>query len=372
LEQAGERGTRLDLANWLVARENPLTARVAVNRFWQQVFGTGLVASSHDFGTQGALPTHPELLDWLAIWFQENGWDVKKLMRMMLTSATFRQRSEAEAKIWEADPGNVHLARGPRFRLAAEQLRDQALFTGGLLRMDMGGKGVNPYQPPNIWEPVGFGGSNTRFYQQSENDGLYRRTLYTFFKRTAPHPMMTNFDAPNREQSCIKRDLSNTPLQALQLMNDIQHYEAARGLAQRMMMSSTEVAARITFAYRTVLSRPPAEEEMAVVMELYQRQMRKYEAMPEEAKKAAHRNEESIDRLPFYFFLLLPADDGKVPSLARKRGETCLITSRVFAIIVLPWRGSPSPRIILIEYNITLVRVTLITIQPAWGMSQPT
>ncbi len=286
LMKSGERATRLDLAKWLVARENPLTARVAVNRFWQQVFGTGLVASSHDFGTQGTLPTHPELLDWLAIWFQENGWDVKKLMRMMLTSATFRQQSEASAEMWEGDPGNVHLARGPRFRLAAEQLRDQALFAGGLLRMEMGGKGVNPYQPPNIWEPVGFGGSNTRFYKQSEGDGLYRRTLYTFFKRTAPHPMMTNFDAPNREQSCIQRERSNTPLQALQLMNDIQHYEAARGLAQRMMMSSTEAAARIVFGYRTVLARVPAEEEVAVVLGLYQRQMRKYEAMPEEAKKA--------------------------------------------------------------------------------------
>jgi hypothetical protein len=286
LVKSGERATRLDLAKWLVARENPLTARVAVNRFWQQVFGTGLVASSHDFGTQGTLPTHPELLDWLAIWFQENGWDVKKLMRMMLTSATFRQQSEAPAEMWEGDPGNVHLARGPRFRLAAEQLRDQALFAGGLLRMEMGGKGVNPYQPPNIWEPVGFGGSNTRFYAQSKGDGLYRRTLYTFFKRTAPHPMMTNFDAPNREQSCIQRERSNTPLQALQLMNDIQHYEAARGLAQRMMMSSTEAAERISYGYRTVLARVPAEEEVAVVLGLYQRQMRKYEAMPEEAKKA--------------------------------------------------------------------------------------
>jgi hypothetical protein len=170
--------------------------------------------------------------------------------------------------------------------LAAEQLRDQALFAGGLLRMEMGGKGVNPYQPPNIWEPVGFGGSNTRFYAQSKGDGLYRRTLYTFFKRTAPHPMMTNFDAPNREQSCIQRERSNTPLQALQLMNDIQHYEAARGLAQRMMMSSTEAAERISYGYRTVLARVPAEEEVAVVLGLYQRQMRKYEAMPEEAKKA--------------------------------------------------------------------------------------
>jgi hypothetical protein len=295
LKKSGGRATRLDLANWLVAPENPLTARVAVNRFWQQVFGTGLVASSHDFGTQGTLPTHPELLDWLAVWFQENQWDVKKLMRMMVTSTTFRQQSEATAERWQGDPANARLARGPRFRLAAEQLRDQALFAGGLLRMEMGGKGVNPYQPPNIWEPVGFGGSNTRFYTQSKGDGLYRRTLYTFLKRTAPHPLMSNFDAPNREQSCIQRERSNTPLQALQLMNDVQHYEAARGLAQRMMRAATEPAARITFAYRTVLARPPADEESAVVLDLYQRQLGKYEAMPGEAKKAVTFGESPPD-----------------------------------------------------------------------------
>ncbi len=286
LRKTGERATRMDLAKWLVAPENPLTARVAVNRFWQQLFGTGLVASSHDFGTQGALPTHPELLDWLALWFQENQWDVKKLMRMMLMSSTFRQKSEAPPEMWKADPGNRHLARGPRFRLAAEQLRDQALFVGGLLSLEMGGRGVNPYQPPNIWEPVGFGGSNTRFYSQSKGPDLYRRTLYTFFKRTAPHPLMANFDAPNREQSCIQRERSNTPLQALQLMNDVQHYEAARGLAQRMMRFAPEPAARIAFAYRSVLSRHPSDEEAAVVMGLYQRQMRKYTAMPGDANKA--------------------------------------------------------------------------------------
>lgn len=295
LKTSGGRATRLDLANWLVAPENPLTARVAVNRFWQQVFGTGLVASSHDFGTQGTLPTHPELLDWLAIWFQENQWDVKKLMRMMLTSMTFRQRSEATAEQWQGDPANARLARGPRFRLAAEQLRDQALFAGGLLRMEPGGRGVNPYQPPNIWEPVGYGDSNTRYYKPSKGDGLYRRTLYTFLKRTAPHPLMSNFDAPNREQSCIQRERSNTPLQALQLMNDVQHYEAARGLAQRMMRAATEPAARIDFAYRTVLARPPADEESAVVLDLYQRQMRKYGAMPEEAKKAVTFGESPPD-----------------------------------------------------------------------------
>lgn len=291
LKKTGPRANRLDLAHWLVARENPLTARVTVNRFWQQVYGTGLVKSSHDFGTQGELPSHPELLDWLAGWFQDNGWDVKKLMRLMLTSATFRQQSIAAPAAWQADPANRQLARGPRIRLEAEQLRDQALFVSGLIKLQMGGRGVNPYQPPNIWEPVGFGGSNTRFYPQGKGDDLYRRSLYTFFKRTAPHPMMSNFDAPSREQSCIARERSNTPLQALQLMNDVQHFEAARAFAERIMKSANTPTDRIVFAYRSVLSRPPSPEESALVNEFFQRQLAKYQAAPEEAKKAIHFGE---------------------------------------------------------------------------------
>ena len=291
LKQAGERANRLDLARWIVAPENPLTSRVAVNRFWQQVFGVGLVNTSHDFGTQGTLPTHPELLDWLAVTFQENGWDVKKLMRLMVTSKTFRQQSIAPPTRWAADPENQQLARGPRFRLDAEQLRDQTLFVSGLMVHDMGGKGVNPYQPPNIWEPIGFGGSNTRFYKRGNGDDLYRRTLYTFFKRTAPHPMLENFDAPPREQSCIRRDRTNTPLQALQLLNDVQHFEAARAFAGRMMASADTPDSRIEFAYRAALSRRPSAEESAIVLDFFHRQQAKYKAAPEEAKKTIQYGE---------------------------------------------------------------------------------
>lgn len=292
----GARANRLDLARWLVAPEQPLMARVTVNRFWQQLFGTGLVKTSFDFGSQGELPSHPELLDWLAVTFRESGWNVKSLLRQMLLSETFRQSSVVTAELYKADPENRLLARGPRFRLDAEQLRDNALFVGGLLNLQPGGRGVNPYQPPNIWEPVGFVGSNTANYRQDKGPALYRRSLYTFFKRTAPPPFMSNFDAPNREQPCTRRDRSNTPLQALQLMNDVQHYEAARGLAERVMtLGGLSREDRIEFAFRSVLSRKPTTDESAVVTKLFDQELTRYRARPESAKQAI-RNGESAPK----------------------------------------------------------------------------
>jgi hypothetical protein len=293
---AEQRPTRRDLAQWLLAAENPLMARVTVNRFWQQFFGTGLVKTAGDFGSQGEPPTHPELLDWLAVTFRESGWDIKGLVRSFVTSASYRQESKADPKLLAADPENRFLARGPRLRLDAECLRDNALAVSGLLVRRLGGKGVKPYQPENIWEPVGFGGSNTREYKQDHGEALYRRSLYTFLKRTAPPPFMTTFDAPSREQSCTRRERSNTPLQALQLMNDVQHFEAARAFAERILKEGgVQTAERLTWAFRTTTARPPAADELEVLQHAYAEQLERYEADPSAALKVISAGESKRD-----------------------------------------------------------------------------
>ena len=281
-----ENYNRIDLAEWLLSQQNPLTTRVVVNRFWQQFFGTGLVKSVNDFGSQGDSPSHPELLDWLAVTFREQGWDVKKFIRMLVTSAAYRQSAAITPELLAKDPENRLLARGPRFRLDAEVIRDSALFISGLLNPKVGGKGVRPYQPDNIWEPVGFSGSNTARYTRDTGDALYRRSLYTFWKRTAPPPAMTTFDAPPRESSCLSRERSNTPLQALVLLNDIQHVEAARHFAQRILREGGESdGERVKFAWKCAVGRAPTSSECSTVLEALGKHRARFQSASEDASK---------------------------------------------------------------------------------------
>jgi hypothetical protein len=297
LKPRGAQGpSRLDLADWLLDRSHPLTARVAVNRYWQQFFGTGLVKTVSDFGSQGEPPSHPELLDWLALHFVESGWDIRGLVKMMVTSQTYRQQSRLTPEMLARDPEDRWLSRGPRYRWDAEVLRDNALFVSGLLNPTLGGKGVRPYQPPNIWEPVGFGGSNTREYKQDTGNALYRRSLYTFLKRTAPPPFMATFDAPSREQTCSRRERSNTPLQALQLMNDVQHFEAARNLAQRMIREGGATPEeRIAWGWRVVTSRKADPGEIAIVRGALEGHLVRYHQDEAAAREAIAFGESKAD-----------------------------------------------------------------------------
>lgn len=274
---------RLGLAKWLVDPKNPLTARVIVNRFWQQVFGYGLVKTSEDFGTQGDLPSHPEMLDWLAQDFVSNGWNVKRLMKMLVTSSAYRQHSGFTPQLLEMDPDNRLLARSARNRLMGEFIRDQALAISGLLVNKIGGPSVKPYHPPGLYEQVtAQGGVNT--YVKDKGENLYRRSLYTYWKRSVPHPAMLSFGAPFREVCSLQRPRSNTPLQALNLMNDETYVEASRFLAARMMRSSADIAARLAFGFRTVLARKPKPMEMAILDRAYRRAFEDFTKDPAAAK----------------------------------------------------------------------------------------
>lgn len=282
----GAPANRLGLAQWLVQPQHPLTSRVTVNRFWQQLMGVGLVKTSEDFGLQGQQPSHPELLDWLAIDFVDSGWDVKRCLKQILMSATYRQSSRVLPEQRAIDPENRWLARGPRHRLDAEVIRDQALAVSGLLVETIGGQSVKPYQPAGLWKPVGFGGSNTSVFKQDSGEKLFRRSMYTFWKRTVPPPSMATFDAPDRETCQVRRARTNTPLQALVLMNDVQYVEAARNFAQRVLTEAEpSLESRIEFAFRSLLARQPTSDERTSLTRLFQDSLIEYQTDGEAANK---------------------------------------------------------------------------------------
>jgi mono/diheme cytochrome c family protein len=272
---------RLDLAKWLISKDHPLMARVTVNRYWQMFFGTGLVKTTEDFGTQGDFPSHPELLDWLAVEFRESGWDLRKLVELIVTSAAYRQSSAVTKELRAMDPENRLLARGPRFRLQAEFIRDQALAVSGLLNGEVGGKSVSPYQPAGLWEELmaRADGANwtAQTYTQSHGKDLYRRTMYTFWKRTCPPPSLAALDAPDRETCVVRRSRTNTPLQALILMNDPTYVEASRKLAERMMKEGGATAEdRVAFAFKRATARAPRDKEMAVLKRVFESQRERF------------------------------------------------------------------------------------------------
>ena len=267
---------RLGLARWLFDPRQPLTARVFVNRLWQMHFGRGIVETSEDFGSQGAIPTHPELLDWLAVEFVESGWDVKALHRLIVTSATYRQSSAATPELVARDAPNALYARGPRWRMTAEMVRDGALAASGLLVADVGGPSVKPYQPAGIWNPL----NSFYTYPVPEDlppDELHRRTLYTFVKRNATHPGMKIFDFTNRTESIARRRSSNTPLQALELMNDPQFVEAYRSLAADALRFAADEDAQLARLYRHATRATPTPAHVAVLRDYYDEQRAAYE-----------------------------------------------------------------------------------------------
>jgi mono/diheme cytochrome c family protein len=276
---------RLGLARWLLRDDHPLTARVTVNRFWQELFGTGIVATPGDFGITGELPSHPELLDWLAVEFRESGWDVKRFFRLLVTSNTYRQAAVTTPEKLQADPDNRLLSRGPRFRMDAEMIRDYALAASGLLVPKIGGPSVKPYQPPGVWEAVAMPESNTRIYQQDSGENLYRRSVYTFWKRAAPPASMEVLNAPNRETCTVRRDRTNTPLQALVTLNDVQFVEAARRLAEVCLKAGHDFDSRLDAMARRLLARPLQPEEADVVRSVHCDLLMHYAWRPTAARK---------------------------------------------------------------------------------------
>ena len=277
---------RLGFAQWLMDPTHPLTARVAVNRYWQQLFGTGLVKTAEDFGIQGELPSHPELLDWLALEFIRSGWDTKHMYSLLLNSATYRQTSHAGEAAYRNDPENRLLARGPRMRLDAEEIRDSCLASSGLLVNQLGGKSVYPYQPKGLWMELNNRPGYSKEYQQGKGNDLYRRSIYTFWKRTVPSPMLKTFDAPEREFCTTRRSRTNTPLQALALLNGPQFVEAARRLAERMLSEGGQTLnERITYGFRLVTARVPVQSELTLLRSSYTENLKLFETNQSTAHK---------------------------------------------------------------------------------------
>ena len=260
---------RLGLAKWTTSKSNPLTARVFVNQIWQEFFGRGIVKSTGDFGMQGDLPTNPALLDWLAVDFMNHGWDIKRLVKQIVTSATYRQSAKITDEKLKADPDNIYLSHGPRYRLPAELVRDMVLSTSGLLNPKIGGPSVKPYQPKGLWEAATSGRGTLRTYQQDRGEALYRRGMYTFIKLTVPPPSMIIFDASNRDHCEIKRSKTNTPLQALVMLNDPTVLEASRVLAERLVAKSTDVETNIRTSFQRIVCRRPTEKEMKLLTSYY-------------------------------------------------------------------------------------------------------
>jgi hypothetical protein len=298
------RTNRLDLAQWLNSSENPLTARVTVNRYWQEVFGIGLVKSAEDFGTQGEIPANQALLDWLAVEFRESGWDTKHMFELMVTSSTYRQSADVTREKLEKDPGNRFMSRGPRFRMDAEMVRDYALTASALLVAKTGGAPAKPYQPEGIWEAVAMPESNTKKYQRDKGDALYRRSLYTFWKRAAPPPTMDIFNAPSREVCTVRRERTNTPLQALATLNDPQFVEAARHLAELAIADAKKEVDALQFMADRVLLRPLTAKELGILKGTLNEARAYYDANAEEATKLMAVGESR------------PADNAPAPQLA--------------------------------------------------------
>lgn len=282
--------TRLEFAQWLVNQENPLTARVAVNRTWQQFFGTGLVKTSENFGTQGELPSHPELLDWLAVELMENGWNIRHVQKLILESSTYRQTSEVTPELIRQDPQNKLLGRAPRYRLHAFALRDSLLASSGLLVDKVGGVPAKPYMPPKIWRSI-----SNNSYKQGKGDDLYRRSIYTFWRRTIPPPTMVNFNSADREVCNVRKDRTNTPLQALTQMNNVAFVEAARFLAERMLAHSDDPRLAIEFGFQQLMARGPKQVEMDLLLAANRDFKTNYRSKPQAAKMLLSVGEKKRD-----------------------------------------------------------------------------